>query len=243
MRNVKIILEYDGTDFVGWQSQTNGRSVQSVLEAAIGSIIGEQVNVTGAGRTDAGVHARGQVVNFSTGSMMELSILHRAVNGKLPNDVVVRSVEEVPRSFSARYSAKERFYRYFISRRPVAIQRNYCWEVFYALDLKIMNEACRMVESAKDFQSFCKMETEVENYLCSVTNAEWKEESDAMIVFSIRANRFLHGMVRTLVGTMVDVGRGFITLAQFGEIIDAHDRRKAGMAAPSKGLFLEEVQY
>jgi tRNA pseudouridine38-40 synthase len=243
MRNIKIVLEYDGTQFVGWQQQANGRSVQGTIEETIRSITNVATNVVGAGRTDAGVHARGQAANFLTESSLDLSSLMRALNGKLPEDIVVRSVEEVPLSFSARYDAKERKYRYFVSRQPTAISRKYCWEVFYHLNVGIMNKGCEMIKGTNDFQSFCKSESNVEHYMCTVFSAEWSEEPEQMMVFSICANRFLHGMVRALVGTMVDVGRGFTTLDQFREIIAAHDRTKAGMAAPAKGLFLEKIVY
>ncbi len=243
MRNIKIIIEYDGTDFVGWQRQAEGRTVQEEIESVLQNVTEELITVVGAGRTDAGVHARGQVANFKTQSSIAASDLHRALNGLLPDDIVVHSAEEVDEKFSARYSARERHYRYFISRAASAIQRRFCWQLFYPLNLDLMNEAGRIILKTKDYQSFCKANSGVDNYLCNIQQAEWIQSSPSEMIFSVRANRYLHGMVRAIVGTIVDVGREFITLQDFEQIIEARDRRKAGMAAPPQGLFLEEVLF
>ena len=243
MRNIKILLEYDGSEFVGWQRQAHGRSVQEEIETVLRTVTEEFVTIVGAGRTDAGVHARGQVANFKIESGIAVNDLHRALNGLLPEDIVVQTTEEVAADFSARYSARERRYHYYISRTPTAIRRKFSWQLFYPLNFDLMNEAGRYLVATKDFQSFCKVSSEVDNYLCNVMHAEWSELSPMAYVFSIRANRFLHSMVRTIVGTLVDVGREFITLQQFRDVVEAKDRRKAGMAAPPQGLFLEEVIY
>ncbi len=243
MRNIKIVIEYDGTDFVGWQRQANGRSVQEELETVLRMLTDEIVTVTGAGRTDAGVHARGQVANFKIESPITVNDIQRALNGLLSDEIIVHSAEDVPKEFSARYSARERFYRYFISKAPTAIDRKFCWQLFYPLNVKLMNRASSLVRQTNDFQSFCKVNSGVDNYLCTILEAEWNTISTRELVFSIRANRFLHGMVRALVGTIIDVGREHISMEEFKEIINAKDRRRAGMAAPPQGLFLEEVVY
>jgi len=243
MRNIKIVVEYDGTDFVGWQRQSNGRSVQEELETILRMLTDELVTVTGAGRTDAGVHARGQAANFKIESTISTNDLQRALNGLLSDEIVVHSAEEVPETFSARYSARERFYRYFISRSPTAVDRKFSWQLFYPLNVELMNEASSMILQTKDFQSFCKANSGADNYLCTIIQAEWEARTSRELIFSIRANRFLHGMVRALVGTIVDVGREHISIETFKEIINAKDRRRAGMAAPPQGLFLEEVVY
>ena len=243
MRNIKIVFEYDGTDFVGWQRQAEGRTVQEEIEAVLQNVTEELISVVGAGRTDAGVHARGQVANFKTQSNIAASDLHRALNGLLPDDIVVHSAEEVDERFSARYSARERHYQYFISRAASAIRRRFCWQLFYPLNIELMNEAGSIIMKTKDFQSFCKANSGVDNYLCTIQQAEWIQPSASKMIFSIRANRFLHGMVRAIVGTIVDVGREYISLQDFEKIIDARDRQKAGMAAPPQGLFLEEVLF
>ena len=243
MRNIKIIIEYDGTDFVGWQRQAAGRSVQAEIEAVLRKVTDEYVVITGAGRTDAGVHARGQVANFKIESSIGTIDLGRALNGLLPDDIVIHGVEEVDERFSARYSARERTYRYFISTKLTAIERRFCWQLFYPLEMERLHEASRMIARTTDFQSFCRANSGVDNYLCTVSEAKWELQPSGMLVFLIRANRFLHGMVRALVGTMVDVGRGYLTVQELKEIIEAKDRKKAGMAAPPHGLFLEQVLY
>ncbi len=241
-RNIKLIIEYDGTGFVGWQRQANGRSVQQVLEECIEQVAQESVNLVGAGRTDSGVHAMGQVANFFTGSSFTSDDFYRALNGVLPEDVVIHSAEDVEESFSARYSARGREYRYVISRTPTAIGRKYSWRLGYDLNIDAMNSSCREIIGVHDFQSFCKSEAEVDHYRCIVAESCWKQES-GKLVLSIQANRFLHGMVRALVGTMVNVGRGYTSMEEFRGILQAKDRTKAGQSAPPQGLFLERVIY
>jgi tRNA pseudouridine38-40 synthase len=243
MRNIKIIIEYDGTDFVGWQRQAKGRSVQGVIEEAITQVTHESVSIVGAGRTDAGVHARGQTANFPLSSSIAVNDLLRALNGVLPEEVVIHHVEEVPETFSARYSAKERIYQYYISQERTAIDRKICWQVFYHLDFAAMNEAARILLGTHDFQSFCTASFEQKNFLCMVLEAEWNQSENNRWVFIIRANRFLHGMVRAIVGTLIDVGRGKISIEEFAGIIQSKDRRRASMAAPANGLVLEKVVY
>ena len=242
MRNLKLVLEYDGTDFVGWQSQINGRSVQDEITSVLSGVLQEQVTLIGAGRTDSGVHARGQVANFHSNSTLDVASISNALNGLLAEDIRVRSVEEVAEKFHSRFDARERAYRYHISTRPTAIDRHYSWFVKYDLDLQPMNEAASRILGEHDFESFCKYEAEVDHYRCTVIESRW-EMMSGKIVYEVRANRFLHGMVRALVGTMIDVGRGSMSVSAFEEIIAAKDRRKAGMAAPPHGLFLEEVVY
>ncbi len=241
-RNIKLTIEYDGTDFVGWQRQPNGRSVQQVLEEEIHHVTQEKVNLVGAGRTDSGVHARGQVANFFSHATLSASDLYRALNGVIPDDIVIHAVEEMDEKYSARYSAKEREYRYYIAQKPTAVSRKYTWRLNYDLNVSIMNEMSKKILGIHDFRSFCKSESNVDHYRCTVFHAEWFQNSSSL-VFDIRANRFLHGMVRALVGTMVDVGRGYTPADNFETIMNAKDRTKAGQAAPPQGLFLERVIY
>ncbi len=242
MRNVKLLVEYDGTEFVGWQVQPNGRSVQGVLEETLRQILGETVHVIGAGRTDSGVHARGQVANFHTESSLDLSSLHAALNSLLPEDVVVLAAEVVDPSFHARYDARERVYRYYISRTQTALARQFTWFVKYELDVGAMNEAARRIVGEQEFTTFCKADPERDNARVNVMFAHW-HVSGTQLTFEIRANRFLRGMVRSLVGSMVDVGRGYITVNEFIESFEKEERSGAGMSAPAKGLFLEGVKY
>ena len=242
MRNIKLTIEYDGTDFVGWQSQANGRAVQDEVAKVLDQVLQSPVNIIGAGRTDSGVHARGQVANFQTNSTIGVGSIRSALNGVLPEDIYVLSAEEVPENFHARYDARERVYRYFISFIPSAIGRRYQWYVKYDLDVQAMNAVAGRIIGEHDFESFCKYEAEVEHYRCTVSKAQWTKQLP-LLIFEICANRFLHGMVRALVGTMLDIGRGFTPLDRFDAIIAAKDRRKAGMAVPPHGLFLEQVVY
>jgi tRNA pseudouridine38-40 synthase len=241
-KNFKIVIEYDGTDFVGWQRQTNGRSVQETIENALEKIVQQNIGIVGAGRTDSGVHARGQVANFTLETLLTPSELFRALNGVLPDDVAILSVNEAENDFSARYSATAREYGYYISRVPTAINRRYSWSLGYQLDVPAMNLVCRELIGRYDFQSFCKADSSVDNYFCTVMDASWSERESSLL-FTIRANRFLHGMVRALVGTMVDIGRGHLSAGNFAEILSSKNRTKAGQSAPPHGLFLERVIY
>jgi tRNA pseudouridine38-40 synthase len=242
MRNIKLVIEYDGTDFVGWQSQANGRSVQDEITKVLGQVLQESVTLIGSGRTDSGVHARGQVANFRSGTALDVATILNALNGLLPDDICVHSVEEVPERFHARYDAQARVYRYYLSTRRSAVDRRFQWFVKYRLDAEAMNAVASEILGEHDFESFCKYDSEVKHYRCTVSKSQW-ERTPGMFFYEIRANRFLYGMVRALVGTMVDVGRGFMPRSAFAEILAAKDRSKAGTAAPPHGLFLEEVIY
>jgi tRNA pseudouridine38-40 synthase len=242
MRNIKFLLEYDGTDFVGWQIQENGRSVQGELENALAQVTQQSVRVVGAGRTDAGVHARGQVANFHTESALSAEQLRRGANALLPEEVRVLSAEEVALEFHARYSARLRCYHYTLVRRPHPLLRRTSWFVLYALEQALLDNCARAVCGRNDFRSFCRNGESKDNTVCTVRSAIWVKQDD-ILRFEITADRFLHGMVRALVGTMVDVGRGYLTFDEFLKIIDARDRTVAGTSAPAQGLVLESVSY
>jgi tRNA pseudouridine38-40 synthase len=242
MRDIKLVLEYDGTHFVGWQFQKNGRSVQEEISRVLQQVVQEPVTITGAGRTDSGVHARGQVASFQTSSSMSTGSLLAALNGLLPEDICILSVEDAPAGFNARFDARERAYRYYLGFRPSAIGRQYHWHVRYALDVEKMNHVAAMIVGEHDFASFCRFEAEVRHYRCTIAVSRWIP-APGQLTYEVRADRFLHGIVRALVGTMVDIGRGYTRAYEFGEILEAKDRRRAGMAAPPQGLFLEEVLY
>jgi tRNA pseudouridine38-40 synthase len=188
------------------------------------------------------VHARGQVANIFIEKNIEIDLLAKQLTAVMPHDVVVKKASMVSSDFHARHSAKARRYRYRISHTSTAIERNYCWQVFSPLDVDAMRECAKGILGEHDFQSFCKAIAKVEHYRCNIQTAAWSE-TEQMLEFEITANRFLHGMVRTLVGTMVNVGRGHTLLQDFKSILEAKDRAKAGMSAPAKGLFLEEIVY
>jgi tRNA pseudouridine38-40 synthase len=242
MRNIRLVIEYDGTNYCGWQRQENGRTIQGEVEKVLGSVLQEHIELLGAGRTDAGVHARGQVANFRTGSSLLPGDLYRALNGLLPEDIAVHRIEEVPPEFHARYSARERVYSYTISRRPTALTRLYAWHVKCDVNVDAMRWAASSICGVHDFQAFCKAGANVNHHRCDVRTARW-DSHDGILTFTIRADRFLHGMVRALVGTMVDVGRGYTDPGGFVRILECKDRSEAGQAAPAKGLVLEEVVY
>lgn len=242
MRGFKLTIEYDGTDFVGWQSQLNGRAVQDEILKALRQILGEDVVLVGAGRTDSGVHARGQVAGFRTEKAIAPEKLLAALNGVLPEDVRVLSAEDVPPSFHARFDARLRRYSYQIALKPPVLDRRTCWFVKYPLSLSIMQDVAAQIPGKHDFTAFCKHEAEVENRICVVSQSEWSVVC-GRLVYQIAADRFVHGMVRALVGTMVDIGRGYTAVAEFADILMSCDRSRAGAAAPARGLCLEEVVY
>lgn len=242
MRNIKIIIEYDGTNFNGWQFQPHHRSVQGELQRAVKQISSEEITVEGAGRTDSGVHARGQVGNFKIEKDIDLPELMKGLNAVLPDDVRVKSINEVDMNFHSRFSAKERRYKYYMVQYPISVGRQYCWYYPHELDFDIMKSACSLLIGQKSFRSFCLTRAEVNHYICDIQKAEWREESGVK-TFEIHANRFLHNMVRTIVGTFVNLGRGRITYNDLVDILEKEDRRAAGFSAPAEGLFLEEVVY
>ena len=243
MENIKLLIEYDGSEFIGWQVQPNGPSIQGALERALGEILQEPIATVAAGRTDAGVHARGQVASFKTSMLIAPELIQRGVNALLPPQIVVLSAEKVPETFHARYSAKARIYRYHLGLRPTALRRNQCWYVGgYKIRDELLRECADSIVGENDFSSFCKVDTSVDHFRCTVDRAAW-QRIDTELVFDVRANRFLYGMVRALVGTMVEVARGHRPITDFQEILDAKDRTQAGASAPAKGLFLEEIIY
>ena len=242
MRNVKLTLEYDGSDFAGWQTQASGRTVQEEVTKVLREVLQEDVTIEGAGRTDAGVHARGQVANFLTNSTLGADAILQALNGMLPTDIRVRSAREVSELFQARFHARARLYKYYISLKQQAIGRQYQWYVKYPLDVGAMKCVAELVAGDHDFSSFCNNAAEVEDRSCTVIVSRWTQSPKGLI-YEVKANRFIHGMVRALVGTMVDIGRGHIPSGSFSGIMEAKDRSKAGMAAPAHGLCLEEVVY
>lgn len=241
-RNIVLTIEYDGTEFVGWQRQPNGRSVQEEIERTLSSVTQATVSVTGAGRTDSGVHALGQVANFHSDTDLSLQDLHRALNGLLPEDIVVHGLRVEQESFSARFSATSREYAYHINRSPTAVDRHFCWHLRYPFDVDAMDRIARRIIGEHDFQSFCKTESETEHFRCIIYESRW-ELTDNRLVYHVRANRFLQGMVRALVGTMVNIGRGFTPETEFQTILEGRNRSLAGQSAPAKGLFLERVTY
>lgn len=242
MINIALTIEYDGTDFFGWQIQPDKRTVQEEIERTLSEITGEKIKITGAGRTDTGVHALGQTANFKLNSDFAPDTIKKALNGILPKDILIKNAREVPEAFNSRFDAVSKIYKYYISKGRTAVYRRFRWEIFYDLSVEPINDCCRFLIGKKDFRSFCKLDKERENFMCDIKNALWTEDAEEYI-FTIEADRFLHKMVRTIVGTLVDVGRQKITPEDFRKIFGNRDRKIAGMTAPAQGLFLEKVIY
>jgi len=242
LRNIKLEIEYDGTNFYGWQVQPKLSTVQGEIRDRLNTVLGHEVNLTGSGRTDVGVHALGQVANFKTENQLDKESILRGLNGLLPDDIVINRVEEVDLDFNARYSAKSRIYKYRVYLGRTAILRKYVWEVLYLLNLENILKATEEICGEHDFSSFCMTESTKENSICKVASATW-EKSGNELIFVVKADRFLHTMVRSLVGTLIEVGRGYFSVSDFVNIMKAKDRRKAGPTAPACGLYLVEVKY
>lgn len=245
MKNLKMVLEYDGTAYHGWQRQAGMVTIQQMVEEKIGVMTREKVTLIGSGRTDAGVHARRQVANFRTGTHIPEENFLRGLNSLLPKDIVVREVTEVPEDFHARYSARSKAYEYQIFNGPTrpALLRNYSWFVYGVLDRAAMGEAALMLKGVHDFSSFCASGHESKSSIREVYDCGFEVKGKNIILFFIEANGFLKYMVRNIVGTLVEVGKGKRTPLDFLGIMEARDRRKAGMTAPPQGLYLMDVKY
>ena len=245
MRTLRMILEYDGTAYHGWQRQANGLTIQQVLEEKIAVIAGETVKVIGSGRTDAGVHALGQVAHFKTIATIPDVHFLKGINSLLPRDIAVRAMQEVDPSFHARYDAKSKVYLYQIvngSIRPVLLRR-YAWFVPGPLNLESIREAAVYFMGTHDFSSFCSAHCDAPDHIRTITDIRIETGSNGLIKIAMEADGFLRHMVRGIVGTLVDIGRGKRFVSDMQEILHAKDRRQGGMTAPPYGLFLKEVKY
>ncbi|NTW77851.1 MAG: tRNA pseudouridine(38-40) synthase TruA, partial [Syntrophaceae bacterium] len=222
MRNFKIVVEYDGTAYCGWQRQKNGVSIQQVLEEKIGLITCEKVTVIGSGRTDAGVHALNQVASFRSNTRLPVEILYRGVNGLLPQDIVVKELEEVPAEFHPQYNARGKIYVYKICNRRLrpALGRNYFWFINYPLDLTAMQQAAEYLIGRYDFSCFCATGTNVKDRTRTVRGVSINTGEDGLLEITVEAQGFLRYMVRNIVGTLVEIGRGKRKPTEMKEIID-----------------------
>lgn len=238
-----VWFSYDGTAYHGWQIQPNGNSVQEELQRALSTLLREEISVTGAGRTDAGVHARQMVAHFDFSEAIDLEQLAYKLNRILPCDIAADRVELVDDDMHARFSATSRTYHYYIHTKKDPFSRPYSTELHYELDFDKMNEAGRILMTYDDFGAFCKSHSDVKTTLCRVTKAEWVQTSETSWYFEITANRFLRNMVRAVVGTLIDVGRGRLTLDDFRKVIEGKRRTEAGESMPANALFLENIRY
>ena len=239
---IRLTLEYDGTDFKGWQIQPDQRTVQGELQSRLARLYGNPIPVTASGRTDAGVHALGQVVNFTPTRDIPLERLQLSLNGMLPPDVAVKSVAHVSPDFHARFDARHRHYFYRIRYTKHAIGRQYAWYMRRPLDHEVIQEASNILLGEHDFTSFCVTAYEKDNRICTLYTCEWRQQGEELI-FHISGNRFLRAMVRSIVGTLVEMGRGVRPAKAMHEILGAQNRQSAGETAPAHGLFLERVTY
>lgn len=238
-----VTFSYDGTRYHGWQIQPNGDSVQARLQGALSTLLRQEIGVTGAGRTDAGVHARIMVAHFDYDGALDCTQLTYKLNRLLPYDIAVEKVEPVSEEMHARFSATSRTYHYYIHTTKDPFCRAYSCELHYPLDFQKMNEAGLLLTGYDDFGAFCKAGADVKTTLCHVTEARWVQTSPTTWYFRITANRFLRNMVRAVVGTMIDVGRGRLSLVDFCKVIEGKRRTEAGESMPGNALFLEKIEY
>ncbi|RJR43026.1 MAG: tRNA pseudouridine(38-40) synthase TruA [Deltaproteobacteria bacterium] len=245
MRNIRLLLEYEGAAYHGWQRQKNALSIQEVLETALAKLTGEALRVHGSGRTDAGVHARGQVANFHTTSHIPLKAFYAGLNSLLPRDLAVLEAVEAPGDFHARKSARAKTYEYRILNRKESspLNRRYAWLVRQTLNLEDMAQAAAMLLGEHDFSAFRASGGAPGHAVREVFNAAWQPEAEGHLRFSITATGFLRGMVRSLVGTMVEIGLGKRPPEDLAGLLKSGDRAGAGPTAPAQGLFLVEVLY
>ncbi len=247
MRNIKLTIAYDGTNYLGWQRQKSGPTIQGVLEETLARLLGHRIKLRAAGRTDAGVHALGQVANFLTTNKMPLKDLHRALNALLPKDIAIVKVEEVPIKFNAQYDAKHKTYFYQIYNHPIRhpLWRLYSWWVPQKLDLEAMKACLPLFLGQKDFASFRKTGSDIRTTVRTVYSVNLKRAVGIanMLRFEISARGFLRYMVRNIVGALVEVGLHRLTPEELKQIMEAKDRSLAPPPAPPQGLFLKEVVY
>lgn len=243
MQRYFIELSYKGTRYHGWQVQPNALTVQEVLETTLSTFLRRKIEVTGAGRTDTGVHASFYVAHFEVDELpFALSDLVEKLNRFLPDDIALHRILPVPGDLHARFSAIRRTYLYYISRKKDPFTLDTSYPYLLPLDVDAMNRAAALLTSEDDFTSFSKLHSDVKTNICKVYEAFWKEEG-GMLVFTISADRFLRNMVRAIVGTLMEVGRHKISPDEFREIIARKDRSAAGTSAPPQGLFLAGIEY
>jgi tRNA pseudouridine38-40 synthase len=244
-KRIKCTLSYDGTHFFGYQIQPGKRTVQGELERVLEQMHkGKAIRVTASGRTDAGVHAYGQVIHFDTFLSLSSDQWKKALNAQLPDDIVIKDVQEADPSFHARFSAKAKEYRYKvrIAQERDVFLRNYCYHYPYPLDMEAMRHALRLIEGTHDFTSFCSAKTDVDDRVRTIYKADMAVHDD-LLEFCFIGNGFLYNMVRIIVGTILEVGQGKRSIDSISHAFEAKDRRFAGKTAPPQGLYLWKVYY
>ncbi|MBS1543756.1 MAG: tRNA pseudouridine(38-40) synthase TruA [Bacteroidetes bacterium] len=235
-------IRYKGTHYHGWQSQANAVGIQQMVEEVLGKLLREQVSIVGSGRTDTGVHCCQQFFHTDIKTDFDQNQLKQRLNSFLDKDIAIRSIRPVKSDASARYSALERTYEYRITRVKDPFLNGFAWFVHKPIDVPTLQRASALLIGTHDFQCFSKVKTDVNHFVCKVRKAEWVEK-ESLLVFTISANRFLRGMVRAIVGTLMDAGTGKISVDDLRHILKSKDRRKAGQNVPAEGLFLTQVRY
>jgi len=235
-------ISYNGTHYHGWQNQKNAIGVQQVVEEALSKLMREKISIVGSGRTDAGVHCVQQFFHSDIETDFKPVDLTHRLNAFLPKDIAIRKIFPVTMNAHARYDAIERSYQYKITREKDPLLVGYAHYFFRDLDVPTMERAASLLMGEHDFECFSKVKTDVNHFICDIKQASWNQKGN-VLVFTITANRFLRGMVRAIVGTLLDVGTGKLSLKQFQEILKSRDRKKAGMNAPPEGLYLTQVKY
>jgi tRNA pseudouridine38-40 synthase len=245
MRTIKLTMEYDGCAYLGWQVQAKGTTIQGILEEKLSLLTGEEIHVVASGRTDAGVHALEQVAHFKTGSKLAVRSIQKALNSLLPNDILIKKAVEAEEDFHARKRAKSKIYEYRILNRDLrsVFHRGYAWHIRQPLDLEAMRNAAETLIGEHDFSAFRSVGTLTRTAVRRVIRAELNKGLGGMIRFEIEANGFLKQMVRAIVGTLVEVGKGKMSPEGFRRVLLSHERKEAGPTAPACGLFLKKVKY
>ncbi len=245
MQNFKLVIEYDGTRFFGWQRQADKPTIQAALESVLSIILNQEIRIHGSGRTDAGVHARGQVAHFHADTRLTPEAIKKGVNSMMRHPVVVMACDTVPQDFHAQYWVKSKEYRYYIlnRREPSAIGSDYVWHVNRPLDMDAMNKCAEHLVGAHDFKAFENTGSPRSSTVRQVFEATWQKDGENILVFRISASGFLKNMVRNIVGTLKDAGAGKLSEQQFCQVLSSCDRTLAGATAPARGLFLHQVIY
>ena len=238
-----IELQYDGGAYCGWQRQPEQPTVQGVIEDALTKLMRRPTEIVGAGRTDTGVNASFYVAHFDSEEAIDCKHIAHKLNAMLAHDIAIKRIYEVADDLHARFDAIEREYTYLLSPVKSPFRRHSAWICYYQLDVEKMNEAAKILLATEDFTTFAKLNSNNKTNICHVSHAEWVVESDGTLRFTIRADRFLRNMVRAIVGTLVDVGRGRYTVEEFAEIVASRDLSRVSSGAPPQGLFLSNVKY
>ena len=238
-----IHLAYHGTAYHGWQIQPNAASVQETLNKAFSVLLQSEMNLMGAGRTDTGVHAREMYAHFDTDTTFDIPTLVHKLNSFLPKDIVIYDIIPVHDDAHTRFDATKRTYEYHIHQFKNPFLDELSWYFHQTLDINLMNQAAQILQNYTDFESFSKVNTDVNTFDCTIFEAHWNRGENNQLVFTVSANRFLRNMVRSIVGTLINVGLHKITLDDFKKIIESKSREKAGFSVPAHGLYLTKIEY